>query len=77
MAEGVCDSLPLVDSGPDQLPLAMHEVALVEDQVSVELEPSVIDAGLKEMLTVGAGGVVTISIAELLPVPPAPVQLKV
>jgi len=26
---------------------------------------------------VGAGGVVTISIAELLPVPPAPVQLKV
>jgi hypothetical protein len=77
VAEGVTDSLPSVDSEPDQLPLAVQEVALVADQVSVELEPSVIDVGSKEMLTVGAGGVFTVRVAELLPVPPAPVQLKV
>jgi hypothetical protein len=77
VAEGVTDSLPLVDSEPDQLPLAVQDVVLVEDQVSVELAPSVIDVGLKEMLTVGAAGVFTVRLAELLPVPPAPVQVKV
>ena len=76
MAEGVTDSLPLVDSAPDQLPLAVHDVALVDDQVSVELAPSVIDVGSKEMLTVGAAGAFTVRVAELLPVPPAPVQLN-
>jgi hypothetical protein len=76
VAEGVTDSLPLVDSEPDQLPLPVHDVALVEDQVSVELAPSVIEVGLNEMLTVGAGAGLTVRVAELLPVPPAPVQLK-
>jgi hypothetical protein len=77
VVEGITDSLPLVGSEPDQLPLAVQDVALVDDHVSVELAPSVIDVGLKEMLTVGAGGVLTVRVAALLPVPPAPVQLKV
>jgi hypothetical protein len=54
----------------------MQDVALVDDHVSVELAPSVIDVGSKEMLTVGAAGVFTTRVAELLPVPPAPVLLN-
>lgn len=77
MVEGITDSLPLVDSGPDQLPLAVHDVAFVEDHESVELAPSEMEVGSTEILTVGAGGVFTVRVAELLPVPPAPVQLKV
>lgn len=76
MAEGITDSLPLVDSGPDQLPLAVHDVAFVEDHVSVELDPSVTDVGSTEMLTVGAAGGLTVRVAEWLPEPPAPVQLR-
>ncbi|MGD0732436.1 MAG: hypothetical protein ABR956_14340 [Terracidiphilus sp.] len=76
MTEGLTDSLPLVDSGPDQLPLAVQDVEFVEDQVSVELSPSAMEVGATEMLTVGAGGGLTVSDVEPLPEPPAPLQLK-
>lgn len=41
---------------PDQSPLAIQEVALVEDQVRVEAEPLTTEEGLAENVTFGAGG---------------------
>jgi hypothetical protein len=43
--------------------LALHAVAFVDDQLSAALEPSVMEAGLTEKLTVGAGGA-TVTVAE-------------
>ena len=40
---------------PDHPPEAVHEVALVELQVSVEAVPETTGLGLVEMVTVGAG----------------------
>jgi hypothetical protein len=40
---------------PDQVPLAVQEVALVELQVSVEELPCTTEVGLTLMVTVGAG----------------------
>ncbi len=51
------EDVPLVASAPDQAPEAVHEVALVEDHVSDELEPLAMVLGLALRLTVGAGGV--------------------
>jgi len=51
------DDEPLVASAPDHAPEAVHEVALVDDQVSVELAPLATVLGLALRLTVGAGGV--------------------
>jgi hypothetical protein len=42
----------------------------------VELSPSAMEVGATEMLTVGAGGGLTVSDVEPLPEPPAPLQLK-
>jgi hypothetical protein len=49
--------VPLVALVPDQPPEAAHEVALVEDQVTVETLPGVMLAGLAENDTVGDNGV--------------------
>ena len=40
---------------PDQPPDAEHEVALVEDQVKVEVESRITEAGFASKLTAGAG----------------------
>jgi hypothetical protein len=37
----------------DQLPLAVHEVALVLDQVKVELSPAVMEVGAAVNVTAG------------------------
>ena len=55
-ALGVTFKAPLVFWVPLQAPLAAQEVAFVEDQVSVALWPSAIEAGSTERVTVGAGG---------------------
>ena len=47
--------VPLVAFVPLHPPEAMHEVALVEDQVTVEILPDVMLAGLAEIVTVGGG----------------------
>jgi hypothetical protein len=52
-------------------------VALVEDQVTTTLWPSVIDVGLTESVNVGAGAALTTSDADALPLPPLPVQVNV
>jgi len=48
---------PLAPFAPDQPPDAVQEVALVEDQVSVELPPLFTVLGLAVKVTVGAGWV--------------------
>jgi hypothetical protein len=65
---------------PLQEPEAVHEVALLELQVSVEEPPEVMLVGLALSDTVGAGfagGAVTLMVAESEEVPPSPVQLNV
>ena len=46
---------PEIASVPDHPPEVVHELALVEDQVSVDTLPEMTEAGLAEMLTLGAG----------------------
>ena len=56
----------------------MHEVALVEDQVKVELVPEDMDVGDADIVTVG-GGVeadATATMTDLEAVPPPPVQSR-
>ena len=74
---GPVDSLPEVALGPDQAPEAVHEVAFVEDQVSVEEPPFAIDVGFAVSDTVGTGGSETVTVADALALPPAPVQVRV
>jgi len=47
--------VPLVAFAPLHPPAAVHEVALVEDQVTVEILPDVMLVGLAEIVTVGGG----------------------
>jgi hypothetical protein len=53
---GPVDWLPEVGLLPDQPPDAMHDVAFVDDQVSVEDEPLTTLVGFAESDTVGSGG---------------------
>jgi hypothetical protein len=71
--------LPEVDWVPDQSPEAVQEVALVDDHVSMDALPLVTDVGLALMDTVGADvdvGGATVTIIDLLALPPAPLQLR-
>ena len=54
MLVGDTARVPLVAFVPVQPPAAVHEVALVEDQVTVEMLPEVMLVGLAENATVGA-----------------------
>jgi hypothetical protein len=75
VAVGDTESVPLIACAPVQPPDAVHDVALVLDQVSVELLPGVIDVGLALSATVGIA-VVTVTVADagVKLVPPVPVQ---
>jgi hypothetical protein len=61
---------------PDQDPEAVQEVALVADQVSVELLPLATVLGLATRLMVGTG-CVTDTVADCAALPPVPVQVSV
>ena len=50
------EAVPLVDLDPLQLPDAVHEVALVELQLSVDVPPLVTPEGEAVRVTVGVGG---------------------
>ena len=77
VAVGETPSVPLVASAPVQPPEAVHEVALVLDQVSVELAPEAIVVGFAVSVTVGAAEV-TVTVAEAgADVPPVPLQVSV
>jgi len=72
--------VPEVFFAPLQLPLAVHDVALVELQVSAVLPPDVTEVGDAVKVRVGAGvttGAATATFTVLLTVPPAPVQVRV
>ena len=75
MVSGPRGSLPEVALFPVQAPEAVQEVAFVEDHVRVENPPLVTDVGFAVSDTVGTGGV-TVTVADALAVPPAPVQAR-
>jgi hypothetical protein len=69
--------LPLVPRVPLQPAEAVHEVAYVELQASVEALPVATLAGLAVSVTVGAGTTVTGAVAEAGVVPADPAQVNV
>jgi hypothetical protein len=69
------DCVPLTALVPVQPPLALHEVALVADQLKVAEAPLAIVLGLPAKVTVGAD-FVTDTVATCAAEPPLPVQLK-
>ena len=56
-------------------PVAVHEVALVELQVSVDVPPLAIVVGFAVRVAVGLGATVTVAVAAVL-VPPVPVHVR-
>ena len=77
LVSAAVDSLPPAGGvlAPDQPPEAVQEVALVEDQVSVEDPPLATEAGFAASDTVSTGGD-TVTVAEALPLPPEPEQVR-
>ncbi len=67
--------VPLVASVPDQLPEAVHELALVELQDSTEVPPLATLVGDAVNVALGVATTVTAAVAGVL-VPPAPVQVN-
>jgi hypothetical protein len=67
---------PLTALVPDQAPDAVHELALVEDQVKVAPLPLATVLGLAAKVTIGTGAV-TDTVADCAALPPPPVQLSV
>jgi hypothetical protein len=70
-------SVPLVALSPLQPPLAVQEVAPLDDHVSVEFPPSVTEVGLAVKASVGTGGAVTSRVTFFDIEPPLPEQIKV
>jgi hypothetical protein len=66
--------VPLTGSVPVQAPEAVHAVALVEDQVKVELPPLATLLGLALSETLGAVAL-TVMVADWVALPPAPLQV--
>ena len=71
--------MPLVALAPLQPPDAVHVVALVDDQVSVELDPlaTVVGLALKFKVGVGVGGFVTVTVVDACALAPPPEQISV
>jgi len=70
-------SEPLVARVPLQPPLAVHAVALVDDQVRVEVAPAPMLVGVAESEAAGDGGGATVIVTVFDAVPPGPVQVSV
>jgi hypothetical protein len=70
--------LPLVAREPDQLPLALQVLVLVELQFNVVDWPAVIALGEAPSVTTGAGvgGAVTLTDAVRVTLPPAPLHVS-
>lgn len=66
---------PLVALVPDQAPVALQEVAFVDDQVKVDVPPLATVLGPALKVTVGAGAV-TDTVADCVALPPPPVQVS-
>ena len=75
VSAGVADE-PLIAFDPLHPPEAVQVVALVEDQLNVEVAPLLMVLGLAASVT--AGGVwVTDTVADCAALPPLPLQLRV
>jgi len=70
------DCVPASALDPDQAPEATHEVAFVDDHVSIALLPLVIALGPALSVTVGAEAL-TETVADCAALPPLPVQVRV
>lgn len=57
------------------MPEAVHEVALVDDQVRVDDPPLVTDVELAVKATVGAEPEGTVTVADVVELPPGPVHV--
>jgi hypothetical protein len=71
------DWLPEVALAPNHAPVAEQDVTFVEDQVSNEDAPLVTSEGIAASDTVGADDPCTVTVADALPLPPEPVQVRV
>jgi len=68
--------VPLAAFAPANVPpVAAHDVALVEFQVSVEIPRLAIEVGFAVSVAVGTGAMVTVVVAAVL-VPPLPAQIN-
>jgi hypothetical protein len=61
---------------PFHAPLPAQEVALLLDHVNVELAPRVTDVGAALSVTLGAGGGVTVTVADACDDPLVPLQVR-
>lgn len=72
--------MPEIALLPDHAPDAVQEAALVDDQVSVEDAPLATEVGFAVSETVGTGGgggmPDTMTVTEVLALPPEPVQVR-
>ena len=62
---------------PAHAPDAVHEVALLDDQVKVDALPLAMVLGPALKLTVTVGFALTVIVAVCAAVPPAPLQVRV
>src|ERR1044071_5661136 len=78
VVSGALLAVPDVARAPDQAPLAAHEVALLDDQVSAVVPPDATDVGEADNVTTGVlGGLVTLTLTVRLAVPPGPLHVSV
>ena len=70
-----CD--PVMALLPAHAPEAVHEVALLDDQVRVDALPLPMVLGLALKLTVTVGLALTVTVAVCAAVPPVPVHVRV
>ena len=70
-----CD--PVRALAPAQAPEAVHEVALLDDQVRVDALPLPTVLGLALKLTVTVGFALTVTVAVWAAVPPPPLHVSV
>lgn len=68
--------VPEVGLPPDQAPEAVHELALVADQLRFDAPPLATDTGLALNDSVGAGAAATVTVTDLVLLPPVPVQVS-
>jgi hypothetical protein len=76
LASEPVETEPLRPRLPDQAPDAVHEVALLLDQLRVLLAPLVTEVGFALSVNVGEDAVLTVIVTLRVAVPPAPVQLS-
>jgi len=74
------DWLPEIALPPDHAPEPVQETASVEDQLRMEDPPLATEGGFTDNDTVGTGGgggvPLTATVAEVLALPPDPVQVR-